>query len=278
MLRFTDTIPTRDTEFAFKDDSTINRDRIMFINWYLTDRYEDNSMTTDERGNDNAQEWLNQDKDTEITTKINSQEDHTLTQEVHWDDGFKEVILTKEYTIKTSKSSINTDFDYFQIFVTGPEIQFSNITTVNDNAVQLRYDLFISDKDNDGNDTSKTYEGLGVNDTQDVIYDSVSNSPFDNDTYNKEVKIKVWFDDGWNEVSDEEIADILVKPNRISQDFTLTPIRHPSDTETASNSITGNNPIKFEDSSDTERIDSDGNKDFSFIQNVKYTITEDCGE
>lgn len=276
-VRFTQVIVNRDVLIKFADDSTINRDRIMYINWYLTDRYSEDSMNYEKRGQDNLQSWLNQDKDAEISAKINSNEDHILTQEVHWDDGFEEIVFTREYTITTQSSTINPTFSYEQIYVTGPEIRFHNTTTVNDYAVQLGYELLLSDTTNEGLDATTEYIDIGVLETQDHVYKSVSNSPFEIDDANKLVKMTVWYDNGWDETYDIYSAYIIVKPNRINQDFLTNPIRHPADTETSDFIITGNNPIEFHDNSDTQRIDDFNNKDFSFIKNVKYTVTDDCG-
>jgi hypothetical protein len=274
---YTGHVPNRHTEVKFKDNSTNNQNRIISEDWSLTDRYEDNSMSYDKQGQDNLQTWFDVDRLTEITTKVNSQENHTLSQdEIRWDDGFKLKLFSNSYIITTSKYSINPNFDYWQKYVTGPEIVFDNTSTVNGGAVQLSYELLLVDNDNEGNDTTTEYLDLLVNSYQEHIYKSASNSPHEADEYNKDVTITVWYDDGWNEVWDDYSDNILVKPNRISQDFLTNPIRHPADTETSNFIITGNNPIEFYDNSTTQRIDDDNEKDFSFVKHVKYTITDTC--
>jgi len=269
---YTNTVPDRNTEISFIDNSTNNENRIIDIDWSLTDRYEDNSMTTDKRGENNLQTWLNAGRTEEITTTVNSNENHTLSQDtIRWDNGFSLINFNNSYTIYTTKYNINPLFSYKQEFVTGPEIIFTNESTPNDNAVLLQYDYEISDTDNDGNDAFVAYRDIDISTAeQKHTYKSVSNSPFEDDEANKEVIIFQDYDDGWNEVYDNYTELILVKPNRISQDFLLTPIRHESDTETANNIITGNNPIEFHDTSSTERTDD------LFITNVKYTIIETC--
>jgi hypothetical protein len=208
----------------------------------------------------------------EIVTTINSNENHTLSQDViRWDNGFNLVNFNNTYLIYTTVYDINPMFSYIQEFVTGPEIIFTNESTVNGKAVLLKYDYEISDTFNDGTDAFTEYRDIPMSQLeQKHTYKSVSNSPFESDTANKEVVIFQDYDDGWNEVYDDYNELILVKPNRITQDFSLTPLRHPSDPETDNNIITGNNPIEFKDNSSTERTDD------LFITNVEYIITETC--
>ena len=269
---FTGTVPNRNTDITFIDNSTVNETRIIDIDWSLTDRYEANSMSTASQGTDNLQEFKNIDRLTSISTKINSFENHTLSQDIiRWDDGFKEVHFTNSYIIATTKYTINPNFTYSQEFVTGPEIIFTNTSTANGLAIPLEYDYEISDKNNDGTDASAEYRDIPFA-TKEAkhTYKSVSNSPFETDLYNKHVILFQDFDDGWNKVHDTKSKDILVKPNRISQAFITEPLRHLSDTETADNIITGNNPIKFFDNLTSERLNK------SFIKSVKYVVTEQC--
>jgi len=269
---YTASVPDRDTTITFVDNSTTNENRIIDEDWSLTDRYEDLSMTEDKRGQDNKQVWLNVTRETSTDTTVNSHENHTLSQDIiRWDNGFKEQTFTNQYTISTTAYTINPSFSYSQEFVTGPEIIFKNESTVNDSAKMLEYDYEIEDKDNDGNDAFAAYRDIpwGTKE-QKHTYKSVSNSPHEDDVHNKNVTIFQDFDDGWNHVYDSYDMDILVKPNRISQDFTLEPLRHGSDTETEVNVITGNNPMKFYDNSTTQRTDT------NFIKKVQYIITEDC--
>ena len=274
---YTSSVPDRNTDITFIDNSTNNETRIIDEDWSLTDRYEDNSMTTDKQGEDNLQTWFNVSRDTEITTRVNSNEDHTIKQDIiRWDDGFKLKTFTNSYVVTTSAYSISPGFIYDQIFVTGPEIEFSCTSTKNEKAVLLTYDLEIEDKNNDGSDAFASYQNNNLTDKIQHIYKSCSNSPFEADIANKEVTLFQDYDDGWNRVYDSYTENIIVKPNRISQDFLLNPIRHSADTKTEDNTITGNNPIEFHDSSDTDRIDENGNKDYNFITEVNYLITEDC--
>ena len=271
---YTDTVPDRNTDIVFSDNSTNNENRIIDIDWSLTDRYEDNSMNVDNQGNDNLQTWLNKAQSDEMTTTVNSLENHTLSQDIiRWDNGFSLITFNKDYTINTTNYDINPLFSYSQEFNTGPEIIFKNESTKNDDAVLLTYDYEITDTDNDDEDASVAYRDIDINTTeQKHTYKSVSNSPFEDDKANKEVTIFQDYDDGWNRVYDSYTEDILVKPNRISQDFSLKPIRHENDPETEDNIVTGNNPIEFKDESSTERTDDD------FIGHVKYIITESCSD
>lgn len=272
---YTQVVPDRHTIVQFKDNSTSNQIRIISEDWSLTDRYSITSMNFEKRGSDNLQEWFDIPRLNTIETKINSFENHTLSQtEIRWDDGFKLKLFSNSYNISTTKYSINPDFTYEQIFVTGPEIRFFNTCTVNDNAVQLRYDLEIEDTYNDGSDAFASYEGINILDTVEHTYKSVSNSPHLPDVANKEVTIFNWFDDGWDEDYRTRTKLINVKPNRISQDFLTIPVRHPADLITDTKKITGNNPIKFKDNSGTLRIDSFGNTDYTFIKNVTYDISD----
>ena len=274
---YTDTVPDRNTDITFSDNSTSNEDRIIDEDWSLTDRYEDNSMTTDKQGEDNLQTWLNVSRDTEITTTVNSNEDHTLKQDtIRWDNGFQLKTFTNSYVVTTSAYSINPEFIYRQVFVTGPEIEFTDSSTKNEKAVLLTYDLEIEDKNNDGSDAFASYQNNILTDKIQHTYKSCSNSPFEADIANKEVTIFQDYDDGWNRVYDSYTAMIIVKPNRITQDFLLNPIRHAADNETANNTITGNNPIEVSDNSDTDRVLGNNYKDFSFIKKVKYLVTESC--
>jgi hypothetical protein len=269
---YTKTIPDRNTDLVFSDNSSSNENRIINTDWSLTDRYEDNSMTEDKRGDDNLQIFLGVLKNEEITTKINSYENHTLSQDIiRWDNGYKEITFNNSYNIRTTKYDINPLFSYYQEFNTGPEIIFVNESSINEHAVLLSYDYEIEDKNNDGTDAYAEYRNISISELeQKHTYKSVSNSPFENDIENKNVTIFQDYDDGWNEVYDNYSMDICVKPNRISQSFILNPLRHSEDTETANNIITGNNPIEFYDNSTSER----DNK--SFIKKVQYIITEDC--
>lgn len=270
-------IPDRNTDVVFSDNSTNNEVRIIDEDWSLTDRYESNSMTVDKQDLDNLQTWINVSRETVLTTRINSNENHTLSQDViRWDDGFKLKLFNNSYTIATSAYTINPKFTYEQIYITGPEIEFTNTGTKNGSAQLLTHDYEIEDKFNDGADAFASYQDIPYLEKTQHTYKSVSNSPFEVDTANKEVTIFQDYDNGWNRVYDTYTEMITVKPNRITQNFSLEAIRHPSDVETSSDTITGNNPIKFTDTSDTSRIDSEGNKDFSFINSVKYVIEETC--
>ena len=274
---YTNIIPDRHTDLKFKDNSTNNETRIIDEDWSLIDRFENNSMTIDKQGTDNFQIFLVVGRETETTTTINSNENHTLSQdEIRWDDGFHLKTFSNTYNITTTEYGIIPKFSYSQIYITGPEIEFTDISTKDSGAVFLTYDLEINDKENDGTDAFAAYREINYSDKTQHTYKSVSNSPFESDIANKEVTIFQDYDDGWNRVYDSYTENILVKPNRISQNFDLIPQRHSSDTETADNIITGNNPINFKDSSDTLRIDIYGNKDFTFIKNVNYDIEEIC--
>jgi len=269
---YNDNIKDRTDEIKFGDNSKNNENRIINIDWSLTDRYEDNSMTEDKQGTDNKQVWLEIEADETITTTINSNEDHTLSQDViRWDNGYSEKTFTNHYTVKTSSYTINPSFGYYQKYVTGPEIVFVNESSINDGAVLLEYDYEIDDTDNEGNDAYAEYRNIPISQTeQEHTYKSVSNSPFEDDVSNKHVILFQDYDDGWNREYESFEMDILVKPNRISQDFKLNPLRHENDTETEDNIITGNNPIEFYDNSSTERTNMD------FIKYVKYSIIEEC--
>jgi len=269
---YNDNIKDRNDEITFGDNSTNNENRIINIDWSLTDRYEDNSMTEDKQGQDNKQVWLGIARDEAITTTINSNEDHTLSQDIiRWDNGYSEKTFTNSYTIKTLSYTINPNFEYYQKYETGPEIVFVNTSSSNTGAVLLEYDYEIDDTDNEGNDAYAEYRNIPISQTeQEHTYKSVSNSPFEDDIANKHVILFQDYDNGWNREYESFEMDILVKPNRITQNFILNPIRHESDTETEDNIITGNNPIGFYDGSTTERTDTD------FIKYVKYSIVEEC--
>lgn len=274
---YTSHLPDRNTDIIFSDNSSNNEGRIINTDWSLTDRYEDNSMTVDKQGQNNLQTWTNISKETELITRVNSNENHTLSQDIiRWDDGFRLKTFTNSYIVSTSVYSINPGFIYKQVFVTGPEIEFTNTGTKNGNAQLLTHDYEIEDKFNDGSDAFTSYQDIPYLEKTQHVYKSVSNSPFEANIANKEVTIFQDYDNGWNRVYDSYTEMIIVKPNRITQDFSLNPIRHLEDTETADNTITGNNPIEFSDSSDTLRLDIEGNKDFSFVKEVNYTIEENC--
>jgi len=264
-------IPDRNTNINFSDNSTNNENRIIDIDWSLTDRYGINSMNINLRGTDNLQLWNNQLKGTNIITTINSFENHILSQDIiRWDNGFVLKTFNNSLIINTTKYTVNPDFSYIHKYNTGPEIVFTNISSINTGAILLSYDLEITDSDNNGIDTSVAYRNIPMSQVQEHIYKSVSNSPFSVDLYNKPVTIFQNFDNGWDEDYLTLTRNILVKPNRISQDFITQPLRHPSDTETSNLIITGNNPIKFFDNSTTLRTD------INFIKSVEYTITEIC--
>jgi len=271
---YSNNIPDRNSDVKFIDDSTNNENRIINEDWTLTDRYSDLSMTYDSRGEDNLQFYPEIDRETEISTNINSNENHTLTQYIRWDNGFKEVNFEPEYTISTLEYTLEPELNYIQKYVTGPEIIFNDATDFEN---KLKYNLIITDEDNDGNDTSETFNDIGVDDTQQYVYKSVSNSPFDDDEYNKNVNLNVYYDNGWDESQHDKDFLINVKPNRITQDFIIEALRHDADTVTDEFTITGNNPFKFYDNSTTLRIDDDSELDYSFINSVNYNI-EDCEE
>ena len=268
---YTNSIPDRNTDLKFKDGSSNNESRIIDIDWELTDRYENNSMVSVKQGEDNLQLFNNIKRDIEITTNVYANENHTLSQKViRWDNGFHLKTFTRSYIITTSIYSINPSFTYKQIYNTGPEIRFTNTSTKNTGAILLDYSLEIEDKENDGTDAFAQYNHINLSTEIDHTYKSVSNSPFENDIANKEVTIFVDYDDGFNRVYNSYTENIIVKPNRITQDFLTTPERKNGDLETSDFIITGNNPIEFHDISVTERTDT------NFIKKVEYIIIEDC--
>ena len=268
ICNYTDIINDRHEDVIFSDNT--DTDRTINIDWKLTDKYQDTSMTIDKRGEDNLQIFEEQSAETEITTHINSFEEHTLYQKNRWDNGFKLVELSNDYLIKTNKYDIIPKFVYENVNITGPIIKFTNNSTINGKAVLLTYDLEILDKDNEDNNADKTYYDIDKNDSVQHTYKSCSNSPFEEDKYNKEVTIFQDFDDGWNEDYLTYTENILVQPNRIEQEFILEPLRHENDNTTENNIIIGNNPIKFYDDS----APSNGDNGTEFIKKVEYVISE----
>lgn len=273
--RFTEKIGNRKTIVKFIDISTINRNRIIYINWYLEDNYSSTSMSEENRNKSFNKEWLLQDKDTEIETLLNSKGLHKLTQEIHWDDGFEEKIFIKEYLIECIEGDINPDFNWFNPYLTGPNIRITDVSTNDSYSKLLSFDLYISDKDNNNIDSSVIYSNQDIGSTLEHEYKSASNSPFEEDNYNKLVSIRTYYDNGWDYCFKDASSYILVKPNRITQDFTTNPIRHDSDLETSDLVITGNNPIEFKDNSTGSRFIENVN-DNSFIKKVEYIIEEEC--
>lgn len=274
---YTQAVEHRDDDITFLDASTSNETRIIDTDWSLTDRYEANSMNTQNRGDNAFKTWKNVQRLDSRTTRVNSNENHTLSQDiVRWDDGFKLKKFNNQYTITTSNHDIVPSFGYSQKYVTGPEINFVNTTTVNGRATQIKYNLTVTDKDNSNVDASVVFSGILPTTGVYYVYKSVSNSPFDPDIANKPVTIDVIYDDGWNEVNDGYSEIILVKPNRIDQSFVTNPIRHPNDNGTQNDEIIGNNPIEFHDTSTTLRIDDNGDADYGFIQSVEYVIIDTC--
>jgi len=241
---YNNNINDRNIDLIIKDNSVLNN-RIIYIDWNLE--------------NQNKYKISN---NNEIRFKLNKYKDYILKQKVYWDNGFKEVILNKEYIINTKTKDIFPDFKYKQIFNTGPEIRFTNITDKS-----LYFDLFIFDKDNFENNKDISFK----NQTKsiDYKYKSCSNSPFENNKFNKKVELKVYYDNGWEILSKSIIKYICVKPNRINQDFIINPIRDINDKEIKTNIITGNNPFEFSDNSKSERLN-----DISFIKKVKYIIKD----
>lgn len=273
---YTHVVPDRNTNVTFSCASTNNYTRIIDEDWTLSDRYSVNSMNTNLRGGDNLQSFIKKARIEIITTKVNSNENHALGQLVRWDNGFKEVQFNALYSISTTNYSINPDFDYKNKYKTGPDIQFWNTSTNNGAAVQLKYNLELKDKENSGLDAFKSYNNILIGTIQEHKYKSTSNSPFEPNINNKEVRIIVNYDDGWDEIQSDYSALINVRPNNISQSFLLNPIRNIHDTGINKSIIVGNNPIEFNDTSSTTRIDNSNQLDYSFIKHVEYKIIETC--